>query len=300
MSKRMDVGRSWRTYAKHELMSSFVGQESGAGGRLPAIHSHVWLDKSAGDGVNADGTTWRSGCSPGILAYYASKAAKPVEIVLHEIQPATYERLLSSLAIHLPDLGYDKDGENCWRIGNRVALHAVNASGHTARIDHVRPTDALMVLNDPNAITEWAMRSTFAQEAHRRTPWFRSLSTMGCNPAGLKRLPLMADRSGDASPSPLAERIAWFRLVADLEHSLPGYRDLLLAAVERDDAQWAYLISTSAKPRWRSAAENVVKTAFKRVGRTVALAWYRVDLPRFEETKRVLFFTKNERKELGL
>ncbi|MGW4663226.1 hypothetical protein [Streptosporangium sandarakinum] len=282
MTKHLDVGRSWRTWAKHELMSSFVGQEVGSASRMRVIERLVWLDLSAGDAAQVDGVEWHKACSPGILAHHARCSLKPVEIVLHEIQPATYDRLVTNLGEHLPAMGYVQEGANQWRLGDRVTMTALNLSGHRASVDLVCRTDAALVLNDPNAITEWAMRDSFAQEIVARTLWFRALSTMGCNPAGIKRMDI-------------EERRGWFDLVDAQQAALPRYRDLLLAAIERDEAQWAYLLSTSEK--WRGTTESVVKTAFKKVGRTVALSWFRRDPGRFEDTKRSLFLTKKELRE---
>lgn len=282
MSKHLDVGRSWRTWAKHELMSSFVGQEVGSGSKMRAIERHGWIDLSAGDAAPVDGVEWHKACSPGILAHYAAFSGKPVEIVLHEIQPATYDRLLSNLADQLSRMGYVQFSHNLWRLGDRVRVRALNMSGHAASVSFVERTDAVLVLNDPNAITEWAMRDSFAHEVASRTPWFRSLSTMGCNPAGIKRMDI-------------EERRGWFGLLGAQQDALPQYRDLLLAAIERDDAQWAYLMSTAEK--WRASTEAVVKTAFKKIGRTAAMSWYRRDPECFEDTKRTLFLTKKELRE---
>lgn len=282
MAKHLDVGRSWRTHAKHELMSSILGQEVGAANSMRAAERMAWIDLTAGDAALVDGVDWHRGCSPGILAHHALNARKPIGIVLHEIQPATYDRLISNLEAHLPALGYTRDTDTCWRAKGHIALHALNISGREAAVDFVQKTDAVFVLNDPNAITEWAMRDTFAQEIKQRTWLFRSLSTMGCNPAGLKRLPL-------------EERRAWFDLIGGQQQALPGYRDLFLAAIERDEAQWAYLVSTPEK--WRQSTESVVRTAFSRCGRTAATSWFRREPDRFEETKRSLFLTKKELRE---
>lgn len=280
----MTVGRSWRTYAKHDLMRSFVGREVGAANSMRSIYRLVWLDLTAGDAVTD--AAWSRNSSPGILAHHALNARKPVDISMFEIKTATHERLLASLAGALPDLGYERVRDDYWRIPDRVTLRVIHGSGHDAHIDLMRHRgDAALVLNDPNAITEWAMRPTFAAEIAGRAWCFRSLSTMGCNPAGLKRLPF-------------EERLKWFELVRQQEDALPPHRDLLLAAIERDDAQWAYLVCDPEK--WRVQTEKVVETAFRSVGRTVALSWYRRQPDLFEEQKRTLFFTKPERKELGL
>ncbi len=277
----MSVGRSWRTFAKHELMRSFLGQEVGAAGNIGAVWRHVWIDLTAGDAAPIDGEAWHEASSPGILAHHATKARKPVAILLHEIQPSTYDRLVTNMDARLPAMGYEKTGEGRWKFGSRVTITAVNASGHEAAIDFIGIHDAVLAFNDPNAITEWAMRDTFASEIARRTPWFRSLSTLGCNPAGLKRIGL-------------EERQLWFVSTESQESASPAYRDLLLAVIERDEAQWAYLLSTATK--WQAKTEKVVQTAFRKTGRTVLMAWRHRDHAAYEEAKRTLFLTKAERK----
>lgn len=100
--------------------------------------------------------------------------------------------------------------------------------------------------------------------------------------AGIKRLP-RPDRDG------------WFELVGQQQRALPAYRDLLLAAIERDSAQWAYLFGTAA--RWRGNTDKVVRTAFSKVGRSAGSAWYGKDRRSFEELKQRLFKTASELRE---
>lgn len=280
MTKRKEVGRSHRTPAKHALMSEVCGREVGAAGSIPAIDRLVWTDLTAGDGIPEDGMDWKSNCSPGILAYYATGSVKPVQVSLYEIQPATFDRLIESLTENLPVLGYERTGETTWRHGRRVTLEAVGGSGADSPVAHIRRTDAVLVSNDPNAITTWAMRPTFAEEIATRAWCFRSLSTMGCNVGGLKR--------SDASA-----RAGWFDLVKQQEVALPGHRDLLLAAIEGDKAQWAYLLGEPEK--WRDKVERTVERAFKRHGYALEMAWHRRDPESFEELKAKLFLTRQER-----
>ncbi|HKS46737.1 MAG TPA: hypothetical protein VJT49_16820 [Amycolatopsis sp.] len=257
------------------------------------ITRHVWWDLTAGNGVAEYDAPWRTSCSPGILANHAAKARKPVDILLYEIQVGTYDRLLGELGNNLPTLGYEKDGEDRWVLDDRVRLRAVNASGHTADTSILRPSDAVLVFNDPNAITEWAMRPSFAQEVtNRGVGLFRSLSTLGCNAAGIKRGDL-EDGSGDAK----RERRAWFELIAAQQASLPAYRDLFLAGIERDAAQWAYLLCTAQT--WWGKTEAIFRTEFAKINRTTTMDWYRRDPARFEAAKRFLFLTRRER-ELGV
>lgn len=283
MSKTMNVGRSWRTPAKHDLLGSMLGQEVGAASRIPDATNLAWMDLTAGDAAQVDGHDWAVACSPGILARHAAKSGKPTEIDLYEIQPATYDRLLGNLGAHLPDFGYAQVDETRWEIGSRVALRTHNSSGHGASTDHITRNHAVFVVNDPNAITEWAMRPAFAGEISQITWMFRSFSTMGCNVAGIKRLPI-------------EDRIEWFDTVESQQAALPAHRDLLLASISRDEAQWAYLIGTAGK--WRSTTEKVVETAFRKIGRDAAMSWFRDDVDEFQEEKLRLFLQKTERQKL--
>lgn len=285
MSKVPNVGRSWRTPAKHDLMSSIIGQEVGSASKLSDARRLVWYDLTAGDAAQIDGEEWHRACSPGILAHHATRSSKPVEIRLHEIQSATYDRLIANLSAHLPGLGYEESGEGVWTYnGDHVVLTAVNTSGHNASISGIGRGDAVFVVNDPNAITEWAMRPTFADEITERTWMFRSLSTMGCNPGGLKRTDIVS-------------RVDWFDTVEAQQEALPHHRDLVIAAIARDDAQWAYLIATSTK--WRMTTEKVVESAFRRYGRTALMSWYRQDPSNtFQDTKLRLFLQKAERDQI--
>ncbi|MFF3928187.1 hypothetical protein [Streptomyces hirsutus] len=283
MAKYMNVGRSWRTPAKHDLLSSMLGQEVGAAAKIPDARVLSWIDLTAGDAARVDGLDWATACSPGILARHATKSSKPVEIDLYEIQAATYDRLLSNLAAHLPDLGYAQVDETSWEISSRVTLRTHNSSGHAASINHITRNHAVFVVNDPNAITEWAMRPTFAAEIAQMTWLFRTVSTMGCNVAGIKRLPIN-------------ERIDWFDTVESQQAALPAHRDLLLASIARDEAQWAYLIGTARK--WRSTTEKVVGTAFRKIGKGAAVSWFLDDADAFQEEKLRLFLQKPERRKL--
>ena len=280
----MNVGRSWRTPAKHDLLSSMLGQEVGAASRIEAAKALSWIDLTAGDAALVDGFDWATSCSPGILARHAVKSSKPVEIDLYEIQAATYDRLLANLATHLPELGYAQVDDTSWAMGSRVVLRTHNSSGHAASVAHVTKDHAVFVVNDPNAITEWAMRPTFAAEIARTTWLFRTVSTMGCNVAGIKRLPI-------------DERIDWFDTVESQQAALPDHRDLLLASIARDEAQWAYLIGTARK--WRSTTEKVVGTAFRKIGKGAAMSWFRDDADAFQEEKLRLFLQKPERQKLA-
>ncbi len=264
-------------------MDVLVGREGGAGRKMPQIRRHVWIDLTAGDGlVEGDLTTWHRNCSPGLFAYHATKATKPVEIRLYEIKQSTYDRLLQNLHPRLADLGY-MFSDSAWTYDGRVKLTAMLASGAEASVEDVDRWTAVFASNDPNAITDWAMRPTFSQEVVSRTAWFRGISTLGCNVGGLKRLDL-------------TERMKWYDQVQQQEGALPRYRNLLLAAIENDDSQWAYLINEADK--WKANTEDDATKAFSRFDMSIRKAWYRGPDGTYCNLKDELFLTRAERQAL--
>lgn len=278
-----NVGLSWRTPIKHDYLWSIVGQEAGSVAHLGA-QSGAWYDLTAGNAALIPGKMWHRSCSPGILAYHASQCRVPVHVRLHEIQAATYDRLIDNLSAYLPTLGYGATGPSSWSHpcnGSTVTAH--NLSGSKADVTGVDRDTAVFVVNDPNAITDWAMRDTFAAEISASTGLFRCLSTMGCNPAGIKRLAI-------------DERINWFATVREQQQAMPEYRDLSLAALDRDEAQWAYLVATSDK--WRAKTDQAARKSAKSCNRSVSIAWWRHEPHRFDDLLLRLFLQKTELKQI--
>lgn len=290
MSAQTDrVGRSGaRTYSKHETLSRFVGKEIGVVNRggsrfLQSCRRLVWIDLTAGDAsLQEDTDDWHKNSSPGILAHHArwERGFKPVEVRLVEINSSTYGRLLENLTLRLPALGYSQAEENVWRCGERVTVRALNMDGRDVSVDFVRPTDAVLVLNDPNGVNGWAMRETLPTEISRRTERFRSFSTIGWNAKGAKAWASRADR------------IARYDLITPQLKNLARQRDLCLAWIDRDDAQWSYLLETPYD--WRAATEDEIRRAFSRNKLEVHISWYRDDPVRFRNARMRMSLTKTE------
>jgi hypothetical protein len=283
----ISVGTSRRTPSKHALLDGYLGQEAGATRYLPAVKSLAWFDLCAGDGI-AQHTPWHRNCSPGILAWHGSQSWKPTAINLYEIRPRTFGRLEASLAEHLPNLppppsrasAYQRQ-DGVW-IRDHATIHTHHLDGAKADLDGVDADTAVLVVNDPNAITTWAMRPTFVEEIRERTPWFRGISTMGCNVGGLKRL----DRD---------EREQWYDLVQQKVAGLYRYHDLLLVAIEKDSDQWAYLIEDSSRADWKAKTEKLVKRSFDDCGLATRAAWLCEDRVGFRGLQDDLFLTRKER-----
>jgi hypothetical protein len=267
------------------LTWSIAGKEIGVVSRKSEITRSIWYDLTAGDAVVPDGLPWEANCSPGILAYHARNSKRKIRVLLYEIQPSTYDRLVDSLNQHLPTLGYIGLEEHRWYYPSdqSVEVWAFCGSGAQAETGWLYGGDAVLTLNDPNAITDWAMRSSYSADVAEKTPWHRSVSTMGCNPHGLKRLNFDI-------------RQGWFEKLSQQEVACPRYRDLLLVKIQRDrGAQFAYLLSEPE--RWKAVAEQTARNAFRRYDLTVTTAWRKSQPLEYDELKRELFLTETERRE---
>jgi hypothetical protein len=190
------VGTSWRTDGKHSYLAALIRKEQEVVNQMATrrnesdreYHPCVWYDLCAGDGAARDGRRWVNSCSPGILADFARRLVVPARVLLYEINPATHTKLIGNLAEQLPALGYRRTAANAWRV-RQVELWAINGDGLDADLNQVIPGAAVFALNDPNLINDWAMKPTFAQEVIAGgARFFRSMSTLGCNVAGNKRL----------------------------------------------------------------------------------------------------------------
>lgn len=281
------VGRSHRTPAKHELMNRLVGREVGAANHKPDVDNLVWFDLTAGDGVVPAGAEWEKNCSPGILAYHALRSDKPVTVHLAEKGRETYDALIEQLGEHLPRLGYwhmgDIGGRVIWgdpRTGSGAALIVEHSDGCEAKLDIVGSRTAMLVCHDPNGMHQRAMRDGFIAEARHRTHLVQVISTMGCNPAGLKRLPI-------------EHRQSWFEFVDTQARGLPGHHDLTLAAIERDDAQWAYLICHAEK--WSERVIADYQKSFNKHGMGMVYASRGSEPEKFRALQEHLFLTQKER-----
>lgn len=263
------------------MLNFLLEKEIGASGHIDSIGRNIILDLTAGDAVPLDGQPWRLGCSPGIYAGRARFARKPLISAHWEIKPETFGRLAENMARELPGLGYHEVEEHKWRFGDKVDLYLFNRdAGEGFDVSKVRRSDAVYLLNDPNAMTSWAMKPGFAASIERRTGMFRSMSTMGCNVNGIMRL----------RPE---ERAKWFDLLREQEVNLPSHRDLYLVVRERDASKWGFLLSEPVV--WRSKIEAQVSAEFRRHEQAVTAAWFKAQPEEYAALKDRLFLTARER-----
>lgn len=280
------VGSSDRSRWKHRLMSKIFGREIGVLNKpkFAWVLGFFWVDLTAGNGVALNGGEWTENCSPGILAHHARFAgnAKRGHVILFEKAQAVYADLLENLESHLPELGYERLNENQWTYRGLVYFTVINADSATFDPNVIPEGWAVQVLNDPNAVNGWAMDPTLMVKVKERSRLCLGMSTMGCNATGIKRLKR-------------AEREGWYGHVKSQVRGLHGNHDLLLAAIEGDAHQWAYLITAPAA--WKNDVSEDARKSFAQGGYSLRCVWLRDDPAKFRELLDFLFLTKSERGE---
>ena len=300
MAKRMDVGTSEQhTPIKHAIMREFVAKEVRAANSLDWIKRLVWIDLTAGNAEAAHGDTWSNSCSPGILASRATKSIQPVVIDLYEKNPDTYAKLIDNLDRQLPALGFCRSRDNDWNQwdAGQTRIRAWDRDGREAGTSHLGRGDAVLVLNDPNSITEWAMRRTFVSEISniRGLKGLRTLSCIGFNVSGIKRTPFLRDAPEPRTDS-VSARSDWYGLIRSITDTLPERHDLMLAGFARDRSQWAYLFSSPAVWRDKGEEEGVIAEAFNATGERhdYEHAWFKRDQSTFVRLVDRRILTKSE------
>jgi hypothetical protein len=290
-------GHSDRTPGKHDLLNrvagklAWVAQTEKVGGR--AVY---FIDLCAGDGIPVDdekalGHDFWNGTSPGILIRQAGGVSKKLtaNVDLYEISRTTFDRLIESLERELGCCAViGPDNVHTFRFrsyGGIVTIRAIPGNGLHAQVNHLRQNTCVLVNNDPNTQKDWAMRPTFVPEIRSKTWMCTTLSTMGCNVGGLLRMSL-------------DERQPWYSQVMAIRTSLPAHQNIILAAIDRDPARWAYLVTpptvwTQESARW--SVQKEVRTCFRKINREMRIASLRDDPDDFEELQDILFLRNAER-----
>lgn len=287
------VGRSFRTYAKLALLNKYLGMQTGVASVRYPDHRFVLHDLTSGDGAPVPGLSWERGCSPGLVAYHAEHAAKSdlqSTVFLSERATQTFKALRSNLARELRFREWTVDLEP-QTSDSFIARYDVEGSGSATLMAACSdrplvPTVAEegelgFYFFDPNSIADWPLfpRDFLASAKSRLT---LSLSTLGCNASGVKRLAKGAE-----------ERLEWKRSALAVAHSIHAWHDAFLIALEGDSHQWAYL--ATAPMRWREDIEKATLGAFR--GHKIQTAWLKKssdDRLRFYGLCDVLFSTRKE------
>lgn len=291
--KGAQVGKSGITPCKHFLLNRLLGREMGVLSRgMPPVSEVLLYDLTAGDGVPyipaeqvelLPQAAFRDGCSPGIFLRHADWLVQrnrlPVQLTGCEKQAITHSELLKNTGRWL--------AANDWTEMSR----GVHSKGHgEVRYLHANSQDlqpplinrdaACFIYNDPNHIEDWSLTPEFVRNCPKFTT---SLSTLGCNVGGLKRI----DEG---------KRREWFMRVEVLcESLLQSWHDACLFSVGGAD-QWAYLITAPAKWRDEITAEclQAARKLEKKITAPPQVVWRKQDPAAFYQLQRFLFLTREE------
>ena len=285
MPPRSRVGKSGVTPCKHDLLNKLLGREAGTLKFNPlGITSYQIVDLTAGDGQPYN-SEFEKGCSPGICLKHANWICEQTKIdgiyLGIEKQSSTFASLASNVSAWLSSRGWETYAEHkFFKNSSRICFRQANST-ETDPFDLFPSTASVgaFLYNDPNHIEDWCLTPELLKSAPTFTT---SLSTLGCNVGGLKRIDL--DR-----------RREWFHRVELISETiLQGWHDACLLAVGGAD-QWAYLITAPAK--WRDRiTQDCITAATKIQGREAEprIAWRKQDPAAFYQLERFLFLTKQE------
>jgi len=275
MPKRAIVGKSGVTPCKHDLLNKLLGREVGTlkANKL-GLGIYMIVDLTAGDGVPYAGKTFRKGCSPGIILHHAeyitNQTYVDASVLLLEKQQATCLELAENIQKQVDLQCHD------------VLLHVLCRDSKSWSFRE-NPADAAFLYNDPNHIEDWCLTAEMLATAPKFTT---SLSTLGCNVGGMKRLDL-------------DKRELWFDRINMVTSSIvQPWHDACLLSVGGAD-QWAYLVTAPTK--WRDQiTSDCLAAASKMEGREAdpQIAWFKQDPAAFLALQQYLFLTKAENAQL--
>jgi len=290
-------GKSGITPCKHFLLNRLLGREVGviSMGRLPVSEALLY-DLTAGDGVpyiaaeqgsliDQRTDAFSDGCSPGIFLrhtdWLVSKGRMPVRLIGCEKQSITHSELVANTGRWL--------AERDWLKVSREVHIKANGLGEV-RYSHANSKELAVpggyrratcfIYNDPNHIEDWSLTPEFVHNCPRFTT---SLSTLGCNVGGLKRIE--EDK-----------RREWFMRVETLcDAIVQEWHDACLFSVGGAD-QWAYLITAPVK--WRDEITSECLQAARKLEKKITappqVVWRKQDPSAFYELERFLFLTREE------
>lgn len=203
------VGKSARTPMKHCLLKKIIGREVGVITRSHwAKGVYQIVDLCAGDGVDEQS-------SPQLILKYAlwlQEHGGRVQTTFIEKHHATYSRLAAMLESN------SRVPTSVWRgCSNQISAD---------QLWEGEPQLAF-ILNDPNTVNDFALTEEILGSAPRYTT---TLSTLGCNPRGIKRMSREV-------------RDGWFEHIYRVIDHMPSHHTAMIVSLNRDDAQWAYLIT---------------------------------------------------------
>ena len=291
----MQVGKSGVTPCKHFLLNRLLGREVGVLSRgMPPVREALFYDMTAGDGVpyiaaeqqlleTDPAQQFVEGCSPGIFLrhtqWLVNRTTRPVLLTSCEKQAITHAQLVRNTSDWLDTAGWQQVERGVYRSGFAMARY-LHANSQDMRPPGINRDASCFIYNDPNHIEQWSLTPQFAQGCPKFTT---SLSTLGCNVGGLKRI----DEE---------KRREWFIRVEILcDGLLQDWHDACLFSIGGAD-QWAYLITAPAK--WREEITYECLKAAEKLEKQVTappqVIWRKQSPADFYQLQRFLFLTKDE------
>lgn len=254
------------------------------------------FDLTAGDGIPYVGIeqgdlisdqrkAFGEGCSPGIFLTHAdwlvSKNRVRVCLTGCEKQAITHSELIANTAGWLAEHNWTRADRNTHiKMGEMGEVNYLHSNSRDLPAPGSYRNATCFIYNDPNHIEDWSLTPEFVADCPKLTT---SLSTLGCNVGGLKRI----DED---------KRREWFMRVEVLcEALLQSWHDACLFSVGGAD-QWAYLITAPAKWRDEITAEcmKAAKRLEKKITAEPQVVWRKLDPSGFYQLERFLFLTRDE------
>lgn len=266
MSKsKLLVGRSSRTPIKHFLLNAIVGKIAGvlSTHKLPCRANPFYcVDLCGGDGLETD----EHAASPLILhkhcVFVRNKIGKESILDVLEKRANTFEQL-------------DRNTRGLAGRGTWFNIRLEDSSRFV--LPQLKSDQCAFVHCDPNHVHDMPLTDPLVASWNRYTTY---LVTLGCNVSGLKCLPY-------------AQREGWFQYPEMLVRALPRHHDAILFWLNRDAAQWAYLLSLPLK--WSDEFKTwACNKAGKQWSKGVFARSYRREPLEFHDQIRKLFLTKEE------
>lgn len=293
----MQVGKSGITPCKHFLLNRLLGREVGvlSVGR-PPVREALLYDMTAGDGtpyvatdqvelIENQSKGFEEGCSPGIFlrhtTWLAHRKRVPVSLMGCEKQSVTHAELVKNTAGWLSAKGWNETDRGVHQIGNGYGrVQYLHTNSREMRGPGINRDASCFIYNDPNHIEDWSLTADFLRNCPKFTT---SLSTLGCNVGGLKRI----DEG---------KRREWFIRVEVLcDALLQRWHDACLFSIGGAD-QWAYLIT--APEKWSDEITRECLQAASKLEKKITappqVVWRKLNPSGFYELERFLFLTKDE------
>lgn len=282
---RKNVGKSGVTPCKHFLLDKLLSQEAGvySNGIPWDSVSAVWIDMTAGDGAPTRVEKPELSCSPGIFSKHTSfvvNRKKPLKVYLCEKNKKTF----SDLALTMEGRWWAHDVFP----ESKLCTQLIKGDSSTYFLD-VPYESSCFIYNDPNSITQWSYTEDLLKSLPKYT---RTLNTLGCNVAGVKR--------GLAENPEMSD--LWRNNINEL---LRHQRHPAVLMAVGNASQWAYLITTpeqwieDTKKLCVKAWEHTYKTSEefrKQVGkkRPRVFSTLEEDIDRFNLLLDELLMTKEQ------